>query len=133
MIESIAGFPIDSAGNAAFRDAMRAVESTLATVIGTDARWPRTFPLPLLAHGLTEVSASVHVPATGGRNASARCWSYTLTQLRPRIAEHMPDTLPAIDETLRLLDRADFFDLTFATALCWGRKPAPHQAAHDSR
>jgi len=123
VIESIASFPIASSADPAFRAAMQAIEATLATVIGTDARWPRTFPAPLLAHGLTAVSASVHVPATGGRNASARCWSYTLTQLRPRIAEHMPDALPAVDETLLLLDRADFFDLTFGTAVCWGRKP----------
>ncbi|WP_426512941.1 class I SAM-dependent methyltransferase [Dactylosporangium sp. McL0621] len=127
MIESIASFPIASGATPAFRDAMHAVESTLAATIGTDARWPRTFPSPLLAHGLTGVSASVHVPATGGRNASARCWSYTLTQLRPRILDHMPEARPAVDEALRLLDRQEFFELAFATAVCWGRKPAPHQ------
>jgi SAM-dependent methyltransferase len=125
VVESIAGFPIDSSANVAFGDAMHAVESTLAATIGTDARWPRTFPLPLLAHGLTAVSASVHVPTTGGCNASARCWSHTLTQLRPRIAEHLPQALTAVDETLRLLGDPDFFDLTFATAVCWGRKPGP--------
>ncbi|MEU7871815.1 methyltransferase domain-containing protein [Dactylosporangium sp. NPDC049140] len=129
MIESIASFPIASGGTPAFRDAMHAVESTLAATIGTDARWPRTFPSPLLAHGLTGVSASVHVPATGGRNASARCWAYTLTQLRPRILDHMPEARPAVDEALRLLDRQEFFELSFATAVCWGRKPATAGAA----
>ncbi|MDG6107048.1 class I SAM-dependent methyltransferase [Dactylosporangium aurantiacum] len=124
MIESIASFPIASGGTPAFRDAMHAVESTLAATIGTDAGWPRTFPSPLLAHGLTEVSASVHVPATGGRNASARCWSHTLTQLRPRMLELTPEVLPAVDEALRLLDRQEFFELAFATAVCWGRRPA---------
>ena len=130
VVESIASFPIASCGNPAFRDAMHAIESTLAATIGTDARWPRTFPQPLLAHGLTEASGSVHVPATGGRNASARCWSHTLAQLRPRIAEHMPHALLAVDETLGLLDRTDFFELTFATAVCWGRKPPLQEAAH---
>lgn len=126
MIESIASFPIASGGTPAFTDAMHAIESTLAATIGTDATWPRTFPTPLLTHGLTDVSASVHIPATGGRNASARCWSHTLTQLRPRILEHTPQALPAVDEALRLLDRPEFFELAFATAVCWGRKPAPH-------
>ncbi|HTJ31894.1 MAG TPA: class I SAM-dependent methyltransferase [Dactylosporangium sp.] len=130
VIESIAGFPIDSCATPAFRDAMHAVESTLAATIGTDAAWPRTFPAPLQQHGLAQVSASVHIPATGGRNASARCWSHTLTQLRPRIAELTPQALPAVDEALRLLDLPDFFDLAFATAICWGRniraaEPAP--------
>jgi SAM-dependent methyltransferase len=122
VIESIASFPIASSTTPAFRDAMHAVESTLAATIGTDAEWPRTFPAPLLRHGLTQVSASVHVPATGGRNASARCWSHTLTQLRPKITEHTPEALPAVDEALRLLSLPDFYDFTFATAICSGRK-----------
>ncbi|MEV6924612.1 methyltransferase domain-containing protein [Dactylosporangium sp. NPDC051485] len=123
VIESIASFPIDSSATPAFRDAMHAIESTLAATIGTDTAWPRAFPAPLQQHGLAQVSASVHIPATGGRNASAQCWSHTLTQLRPRIADHAPEALPAVDETLRLLDDPDFFDFAFATAICWGRKP----------
>ena len=114
-------------GEAADREARhhhRSVESTLAATIGTDAVWPRTFPAPLLRHGLTDVSASVHLPATGGRNASARCWSHTLLQLRPRIAEHVPGALPAVDEALRLLELPDFFDFAFATAICRGRRGA---------
>ncbi|WP_327004518.1 hypothetical protein OHA72_57400 [Dactylosporangium sp. NBC_01737] len=43
----------------------------------------------------------------------------------------MPQARPAVDEALRLLDRQDFFELAFATAVCWGRKPAPHQPAHQ--
>jgi SAM-dependent methyltransferase len=122
VIESIASFPIASSARPAFRDAMYAIESTLAATIGTDAEWPRTFPEPLLRHGLTQVSASVHVPATGGRNASARCWSHTLAQLRPKIAKHTPQALPAVDEALRLLGLSDFHDFAFATAICWGRR-----------
>jgi predicted O-methyltransferase YrrM len=122
VVESIASFPIASSATPAFRDAMGAVESTLAATIGTDAEWPRTFPGPLLEQGLTQVSASVHVPATGGQNASALCWSHTLAQLRPKIAEHKPQALAAVDETLRLLSRSDFYDFGFATAICWGRK-----------
>ena len=122
VIESIASFPLRSSATPAFRDAMLAIESTLAATIGTDAVWPRSFPAPLLQHGLTQVSAAVHLPTTGGRNASSQCWSHTLAQLRPRIAEHFPETLSDVDEAMRLLNRPDFFDFAFATAICWGRK-----------
>ena len=90
------------AGTIASWLAERAIESTLATVIGTDARWPRTFPAPLLAQGLTEVSASVHVPATGGRNASARC-GRTLLVLRDRRVQPAPRirAVPPLLEALR--------------------------------
>ena len=125
VIESIAAFPIDSSPTPAFREAMHAVGSTLAATIGTDSTWPRTFPAPLLRHGLTEVSASVHVPVTGGRNASARCWSHTLRRLRQQIADQQPGALSAVDEALRLLDLPEFHDFTFATAICWGRAVSP--------
>jgi hypothetical protein len=122
VIESIASFPLASSATSAFRDAMYAVESTLAATIGTDAQWPRAFPKPLPQQGLMQASGSIHVPATGGRHASAQCWSHTLSELRPKIAEQTPQAMPAVDEALRLLDVPDFYDFAFATAICWGRK-----------
>jgi len=119
VIESIVGFPIASSPNPTFRAAMEAIAATLARTIGTDTDWPRTFPAPLQRHGLQQLNAAVHIPATGGRNASARCWSHTLTQLRPRIA---PESIAAVDATLRLLERPDFYDLAFGTAVCSGHR-----------
>jgi SAM-dependent methyltransferase len=123
VIESIATFPIGTSHTPAFREAMSSVEQVLAAAIGTDATWPRTFPAPLQRQGLADVGATIHLPATGGRNASAVCWSLTLSQLRSRIAETQPGRLPAVDETLRLLADPTFFDFAFATAITWGRKP----------
>ena len=75
---------------------------------------------PLYKHWFrVEVQGIEHIPATGGRNASARCWSHTLTQLRPRIA---PESIAAVDAALRLLERPDFYDLAFGTAVCSGHR-----------
>ncbi len=102
---------------------MLAVEQILADSIGTDATWGRKFPSPLIQRGLTGSGASIHVPATGGKNASALCWSLTLSQLRERIADLLPEKLAAVDKTLQLLTDPTFFDFTFATAIAWGRRP----------
>jgi SAM-dependent methyltransferase len=125
VIESSASFPITTSHNEPFRAAMSSIERVLADTIGTDATWSRAFPAPLQRRGLTDVGAVVHLPVTGGGNASATCWSLTLTQLRPLIAETQPDQLPAVDETRRLLDDPAFFDFGFATAIAWGHKPSP--------
>jgi SAM-dependent methyltransferase len=120
VVESITAFPIASSPSAPFRAAMLVLQRTLAETIGTDADWPRSFPAPMVHAGLTDTGAFVHVPGTGGRNASAACWSYTLTQLRPRIPER---DLPVVDEALRLLADPSFHDFAFATAVGWGRRP----------
>jgi SAM-dependent methyltransferase len=122
VVESIVGFPLAMASNKDFREAMEAIAATLAVTIGTDTDWAGTFPEPLERHGLTEVAAGVHVPTTGGGNASARCWSFTLAQLRPAIARHRPGALAAVDEALRLLERPDFVDYAFGTAITSGRR-----------
>jgi SAM-dependent methyltransferase len=121
VIESIAAFPLDSSPVPAFRSAMLAVKRVLASTIGTDTEWPRSFPAPLQRAGLVEAGAFVQVPPTGGGNASAACRSHTLTQLRPGFTA---SELPAVDEALRLLADPSFHDFAFATAVAWGRAAA---------
>src|SRR5262245_32903792 len=87
VIESIARFPVDSSPHPPFRAAMHGIDQALARTIGTDSGWARGFPGPLRDRGLADVGTTVHLPATGGANASARCWTLTLARLRPRIHE----------------------------------------------
>ncbi|OAA22316.1 Methyltransferase domain-containing protein [Frankia sp. EI5c] len=124
LLESIAGFPIDSSPHPRFREAMRGIDLVLARTIGTDSTWARGFPEPLLKRRLVDVGMTVHLPTTGGGNASAQCWALTLARLRPRIRELdlVPDE--TLDEALDQLADPAFFDVTFATAVAWGRAPA---------
>jgi hypothetical protein len=124
VIESIAGFPVDSSPHPQFREAMRAIDQVLAKTIGTDSTWARGFPGPLSHRDLVEAATAVHLPTTGGANASALCWALTLSRLRPRIREPQLTSDDTLDEALRLLSDPAFFDLAFATAITWARRPA---------
>jgi SAM-dependent methyltransferase len=123
MIESIAGFPLDSSPHPPFGEAMRAIDQVLAKTIGTDSTWARRFPGPLVDRNLADVGATVHLPATGGANASALCWTLTLSRLRPRIRDLNLAGDDVLDAALELLADPGFFDLAFATSIAWGRKP----------
>ncbi|MBL7490834.1 methyltransferase domain-containing protein [Frankia sp. AgB1.9] len=124
VIESIAGFPLDSSPHPQFGKAMRAIDRVLAETIGTDSTWARRFPGPLVDRDLVDVGTTVHLPTTGGANASALCWTLTLTRLRARIRELDLASDATLDEALELLADPAFFDLAFATAIAWGRRPA---------
>ncbi|WP_163550480.1 class I SAM-dependent methyltransferase [Candidatus Frankia nodulisporulans] len=133
VVESIARFPLDSCAQPAFRRAMDALDTVLAATIGTDSTWARTFPAPLRARGLSEVGMTVHLPVTGGANASALCWALTLTRLRTRIVERRLAGDDVLDAALAQLADPDFADLAFATVLAWGRAPAHTTDAPGSR
>ncbi|WP_045878774.1 class I SAM-dependent methyltransferase [Pseudofrankia sp. DC12] len=124
VIESIAGFPLGSSPHPQFGRAMGAIDQVLAKTIGTDSTWARRFPGPLVDRNLVDVGTTVHLPTTGGANASALCWSLTLTRLRTRIREFDLVSDDTLDEALELLADPAFFDLAFATAIAWGRRPA---------
>ncbi|WP_051054200.1 class I SAM-dependent methyltransferase [Frankia sp. QA3] len=123
VVESIAAFPLDSSPHPAFRRAMLSIDEALAKTIGTDSAWARGFPGPLQARGLVDVGVSVHLPTTGGAGASAQCWALTLTRLRPHIRELDLAGDDTLDEALDCLADPAFFDLSFATAIAWGRAP----------
>lgn len=124
VVESIAGFPLGSSPHPAFREAMLSAGRALAETIGTDTDWARSFPAPLLSRGLVDVGMTVHVPTTGGANASALCWTLTLTRLRPHIRARELASDEVVDEALAQLADPAFFDLSFATAIAWGRRPS---------
>ncbi|WP_007517609.1 class I SAM-dependent methyltransferase [Pseudofrankia saprophytica] len=123
VLESIARFPVDSAPHAPFRDAMLGIDQALAKTIGTDSGWARGFPGPLVARGLADVGMTVQLPTTGGANASARCWTLTLSRLRPHIRRLELASDATLDEALDQLADPSFFDVAFATAIAWGRVP----------
>ncbi|ADP81476.1 class I SAM-dependent methyltransferase [Pseudofrankia inefficax] len=124
VIESIANFPLDSSPHPPFGQAMHAIGQVLAKTIGTDSTWARRFPGPLADRNLVGVGTTAHLPATGGANASALCWTLTLTRLRARIREFDLASDDTLDQALELLADPAFFDLAFATAIAWGRRPA---------
>ncbi|WP_261566693.1 class I SAM-dependent methyltransferase [Frankia gtarii] len=123
VVESIVEFPLDSSPHPAFRQAMRSIGEVLAKTIGTDSTWARGFPAPLQTRGLVDVGLSVHLPTTGGAGASAQCWALTLTRLRPHIRELNLADDDTLDDALDCLADPAFFDLSFATAVAWGRAP----------
>ncbi len=123
VVESFGGLPVGPAARPEVRAAMDALRETLRRGIGTDTDWPWTFPEPLRARGLTGIGASAHVPATGGGNASSRCWSLTLVQMRPRILELGLATEESLEEALALLADPEVFGFLTATVSCWGRRP----------
>ncbi|WP_261560669.1 class I SAM-dependent methyltransferase [Frankia tisae] len=123
VVESIVGFPLDSSPHPAFRQAMRSIDEVLAKTIGTDSAWARGFPAPLQRRDLVDVGVSVHLPTTGGAGASAQCWALTLTRLRPHIRELGLADDDTLDDALDCLADPAFFDLSFATAVAWGRAP----------
>lgn len=123
VVEAIAEFPVASSPNPVFRLAMSVVSAVLARTIGTDAMWARTFPAPLSGRGLTGVGAAVHLPVTGGGNASAQCWALTLAQLGPRILDLGLADTATLEQAQDLLADPGFHDFGHATAVCWGRKP----------
>ncbi|KPM54312.1 methyltransferase [Frankia sp. R43] len=123
VLESLAGFPVESSPHPAFREAMLGIEQVLAKTIGTDSTWARRFPEPLRSRGLVDVGMTVHLPTTGGGNASARCWTLTLNRMRPRIRDLRLASDAALDEALDRLADPSFFDVGFATAIAWGRAP----------
>lgn len=121
VVEAFARLPVPARPEV--REAMDALMDTLRRAIGTDTDWPWTFPTPLLARGLAEIGADARVPATGGGNASAQCWSLTLTQMRPRILELDAADPAALDRALETLSDPAFYGFVSATVACWGRKP----------
>ncbi len=123
VIESIAAFPLASSSHPAFRDTMISIERALATTIGTDSTWARSFPRPLLTRGFRDVGSTVHLPVTGGGNASALCWALTLSRMRSRILELGLASAETLDRAAVHLADPTFFDLAFATAVAWGRTP----------
>ncbi len=127
VVEAFARLPVPGQSRE-LRAAMDALMDTLARTIGTDTDWPWTFPEPLAVRGLTGLGAEAHVPATGGRNASTRCWSLTLTQMRPRILELGLADAATLDGALRSLDDPAFSGFASATVSCWGRKPTQGSA-----
>jgi trans-aconitate methyltransferase len=124
VVESLARGFTDSSPHAPFREAMTGLEQVLAATIGTDCTWARNFPACFLARNLTDLGAQVHIPSTGGRNASATCWALTLQQLRPRILEQDLATAEALDAADQLLSDPTFFDFTLSSIAGWGRRPA---------
>jgi len=66
---------------------------------------------------------AIRLPTAGGQNASARCWALTVTRLRDQIVTRGLTNDDTLDAALQLLEEPTFYDFTFATAACWGRKP----------
>ena len=123
VVESIVDFPLASSPHPDFAAAMRSIERVLAATIGTDSTWGRGFPTPLRRRGLVDVGAATYLPTAGGDNASALCWGLTLSRLRPSILELGLADPGTLDRALDMLADPTFFDLGFATAICWGRSP----------
>ncbi|MBO3751168.1 class I SAM-dependent methyltransferase [Streptosporangiaceae bacterium NEAU-GS5] len=120
VVEAFARLPAVSTPHPGFRDIMDALIKTLNLTIGTDTDWPWTFPAPLHERGLTGIGAAANIPITGGANASAQCWTLTLTQMRPRILELGLASADSLDRALDLLGDLAFFDFATATIACWG-------------
>jgi SAM-dependent methyltransferase len=122
VLVDCASFPIASSHHAVYRTAMQAWVDVLA-LTGTDYDWSRTFPAPLRRHGYRDVGSLVTTPVLRGGGPTARFWKLTLETLRARIVTAGLSTDAALDDTQRLLDDPEFWDLGPAFVAAWGRPP----------
>lgn len=123
VLEEAARFPFESSMHAIYRKVSLAVVDLSQWRLGTDTHWPRRFPEPLRAAGLTELGFDVTCNVVGGGGPMARFWAGTVERFGADVVAGGRATQEEVESVLRLLDDKDFTDLGFATMAAWGRRP----------
>jgi SAM-dependent methyltransferase len=122
VLEDAAAFTLDTSTHPAYAHAIRSIASTLECT-GSDFEWARTFPEPLIRHGLTRVGAHTYAPMIRGGTPLSEFWSLSIQSLGPRAAELGLATPAELDTGRRLLADPHFYDLSIALIGAWGRRP----------
>jgi SAM-dependent methyltransferase len=124
VIESFGWYPVDSSPNPDYATVMHAWEACVREIIGTDSRWTRLHPEPLIAAGFVDVHASTTLQHINGGTSLAAFWAGTVAMSHQRLVEgHFAD-----DDELAvfaaLLRDPDFWDLAPAFVAMTGRRPS---------
>jgi SAM-dependent methyltransferase len=95
----------------------------VATTVGSDATWPRTFPLPLERAGLTETSAEISTPVMRGGSALAATIAASARLGAPGMLAAGTITAEELDEVCALCADPSLVDCSFQLIVAWGRRP----------
>ncbi|MFI2209556.1 class I SAM-dependent methyltransferase [Streptomyces sp. NPDC020141] len=123
-IEDPSFFPAASSADPVVRRLGAAIASTLAAAIGSDVEtWARSFPAPLLGHGLAKVGVRVHCPTLTSDNAAGSAWRLSVADLMPIMDRR--GILPEAEASAALarLRRPEFIDVAHAMIAMWGVRP----------
>lgn len=123
LIEEPARFPIESSPHLEYREVTLAALDAFRARMGTDTCWPRSFPAPLAAAGLGELSVAGSTSTVGGGRPMARFWASTLRRIAGDLAVSGRMSRLRVDRVAELMRRDEFWDLGMATIAAWGRRP----------
>jgi ubiquinone/menaquinone biosynthesis C-methylase UbiE len=118
-------FSSDSTPRPYFRRALEAFWTVLRSSVGTDIRWARTLPAPLLDRGFTDVGMAVEQPVLRGRGALAEFYKLSLTRLEDEVVRAGLVTSHNLARFYADLDDPTVWDLSASMISAWGRRPAP--------
>ncbi|MGD3111575.1 class I SAM-dependent methyltransferase [Streptomyces sp. YGL11-2] len=124
VVEDPDVFPAQSSLHPLFRKVALAGADLLSSTLGTDLRWPRTQPTPLLQAGLTQPGLHISVGTVGDHSPSHRLWQATFDQIRPALLQRdllTPDEATELDA---LVTQPTFRDACLATVSAWGQRGA---------
>lgn len=124
VIESFGWYPIDSSFNPDYAKVMHAWEACVREIIGTDSRWTRLHPEPLIATGFVDVDASTTLQHINGDTSLAAFWASTVAMSHSRMVEgHFTDD-DELANFAGLMCDPSFWDVAPAFVAMTGRRPA---------
>lgn len=124
LLEEPAQFPVESARDDDYREVSLATLDQYREQVGTDLRWPRTFPAPLLELGLQEIGVEASLSVVGGSRPMSLFWGEALKGWGPYVVSAGTATEEQVERAAGLMYSDGFWDLGLATMAAWGRRPA---------
>ncbi|WP_067473937.1 class I SAM-dependent methyltransferase [Actinomadura hibisca] len=124
LVEDPAIFPVDSSPHPVFQKVVLGGARLLEATLGTDLRWPRTMPRPLVQAGLTAPGLRVNVGTVGDGGPDDLLWRSTFSQARDAMLQHALLTPEDAAELDGLLDSPTFLDVCLAQVSSWAQRPA---------
>jgi SAM-dependent methyltransferase len=113
----------DSTSRPYFRRTMEAFWTVLRGSVGTDIKWARSFPTPLLDRGFTDVGLAVEQPVLRGGGLFAEFFKLSLAPLKDEVVRADLVTSHDLARFYADLDDPTVWDLSASMISAWGRRP----------
>ncbi|MCM2387196.1 class I SAM-dependent methyltransferase [Streptomyces albipurpureus] len=127
-IEDPSFFPAASSADPVVRRLGGAISATLAAALGSDVEgWARSFPAPLLGHGLIQVGVRVHCSTLTSKNAAGAAWRLSVADLLPVMDQQGTLSGAETSSALAHLERPEFIDVAHAMIAMWGVLPSDRE------
>jgi SAM-dependent methyltransferase len=122
MVEEPAAFPMMDSPHPAYRTVVRAFCTHLEESVGSDTRWARTLPVPLVSAGLVGIGHDARFQLINGGDAEAQWWRLNLEQSRSAMIDAGLVTDADFEAAYEELASPTFHDLSLAVLTAWGRR-----------